>query len=170
MVVLAATLAVTGALVLTPMTRARQWNAFPTVYKLDEGAAVAGTNGLLTVTGTMRAADGTYGTLKNTYREKRVAGGTVHCGGKTYHGPFTENLKNPGGGTFVIDWGTAPFKTTLTVAVFRKAGVGSSPPICYLSTGTYRFTAGRVKGKHGTFTAHGTNLLTGAAKDTLVFH
>jgi hypothetical protein len=172
--VLAATALVTSGALAQPLilvARAHRAKTFPTVYKVNTGIPVGGVNGKLTLTGTLQAADGTRGTLKDTFTEKRVAGGTVRCAGKTYHGPFTENLKNPGGGTFsIVGWGIATFTTTRTVAVFRQAGVGSSPPICGADTGTYRFTSGRLKGKHGTFTELGTNLLAANAKDTLVFH
>ena len=100
-----------------------------------------------------------------------MAGRTVHCAGKTYHGPFIENLRNPGSGTFsIVGWGVAAFKTTLTIAVFTQAGIGSSPPICASDTGTYRFVSGPLRGKHGTFTALATGVLTAQVKDTLVFH
>jgi hypothetical protein len=171
MVFMVAALVVTCALVSIGIALAHESKTFPTVYKLNEGIPIGGANGLLTLTGTMRAADGTHGTLKNTFKEKRTPGGTVRCGGKTYHGPFTENLKNPGGYTFnIVGWGIASAKTTRTIAVFRQAGVGSSPPICGVDTGTYRFTSGRLKGKHGTFRSLGTNLLAANATDTLVFH
>jgi hypothetical protein len=170
-VTLGATALAVGGVVAIGTAQAQQAKSFPTVYKLNEGVPTGGTNGLLTLTGTMRAADGTHGTLKNTFREKRTARGTVRCGGKTYHGPFTENLKNPGGYTFhIVGWGIASAKTTRTIAVFRQAGVGSSPPICAADTGTYHFTSGQLKGKHGTFTTLATNLLTAKAKDTLNFH
>jgi hypothetical protein len=169
-VALVAGLAVSGTGASIRTAPAQQTKTFPTVYNLNGGIPVAGANGLLTLTGTMRAADGTHGTYKNTFKEERVAGRTVHCGGKTYDGP-TEDERNPGAGTFsIVGWGVAAFKTTRTIAVFTQAGIGSSPPICASDTGTYRFNSGRLKGKHGTFTALATGVLTAHAKDTLVFH
>jgi hypothetical protein len=146
----AAALVTTGALA----ARSYQAKSFPTVYKINEGIPSKGKNGTLVLKGTLQASDGTQGTFTQIFKEKRVAGRAVRCGGKTYHGPFTENLKNPGHGTFsIVGWGNATFKIARTVAVYPTAGVGSSPPLCALDTGTYRFIAGRLKGKHGTYTS-----------------
>jgi hypothetical protein len=78
----------------------------------------------------------------------------VRCGGRNYNGPFTENLTNPGHGTFsIVGWGQAKYEIMRTVAVFPTSGVGSSPPRCAFDTGTYRFISGRLKGKRGTYTS-----------------
>jgi hypothetical protein len=127
---------------------------FPTVYTISTGIPSKGKDGTFVLKGTLLAADGTSGTIVQVFTERRVVGGTVRCGGKTYHGPFTEDLKNPGHGTFTIaGWGTATYKTTRTIAVYPTAAAGSSPPLCALDTGSYRFVSGRLKGKHGTYSS-----------------
>ena len=144
-----AALVTTGALAASPYGK-----SFPTVYTINEGIPSKGKNGVLVLRGTLQAADGTQGTIRQTFTEKRVAGRAIRCGGKTHHGPFTENLKNPGHGTFSITgWGSATFKIARTVAVYPTAGVGGSPPLCALDTGSYRFISGKLKGKHGTYTS-----------------
>jgi hypothetical protein len=111
-----------------------------------------------------RASDGTDATAAAVAQERRVAGGSVVCGGKPYHGPYTEDVTNAGP-TFlgIRGWGYALLISAHTVGAYRDSD--HSMPICVQDAGTYSLAltkglGGKVKTGNYTKAADGSLTLT----------
>jgi Protein kinase domain len=81
--------------------------------------------------------------------ERRVAGGTARCQGRTYRGPATSDVRDAGSGTVWIErWGTFAIHFDRMVIAADAVQGG---PICGVGTGTWIAAAGPLKGERGTF-------------------
>ncbi|MGH3111527.1 MAG: protein kinase domain-containing protein [Gaiellaceae bacterium] len=121
---------------------------------LIPGACPAGRSTcLVAVFRELRAADGTRAILEAAWRTRRVAGGSVTCQGRTYRGPVTANVQNPGAGRMrIIRWGTLALRLERWVSVSSTTEVAARAPLCGVATGTWLGMTGALKGAEGRFT------------------
>jgi hypothetical protein len=101
----------------------------------------------------LRADDGTRGILEAAWRTHRVVGGSVSCLGRTYRGPATADVRNPGTGRIrIVRWGTVALRVERWVSAAPTTEVDATAPLCGIATGRWFGTAGTLKGADGRFT------------------
>jgi hypothetical protein len=161
--------AVTAPTVATPAaTLAGPPPGFPTAYNFQGGGLVgfseSAAYNTLAVVNELRSSSGVETTNLSVFREHRITGGTVMCGGKAYRNAIIEDPGVPADEVSLVGiagWGTGLLHSTSSMQVFGDLGHG--PPLCSSDEGEYSiaFVAGPSIGVlSGGYTLDASGVLT----------